>query len=64
MIIVASEQEGNKILDLLKKNEYGKGSAVIGRVVADHHGKVVLKNETGGRRIIDSLTGDQLPRIC
>ena len=64
VIIVASEQEGNKILDLMKRNEYGKEGAVIGRVVADNHGKVVLKNETGGRRIIDSLTGDQLPRIC
>jgi hydrogenase expression/formation protein HypE len=64
VIIVAAEQEGQKILDLLKRNEYGKESAVIGRVVADHPGKVVLKNETGGRRIIDSLAGDQLPRIC
>jgi hydrogenase expression/formation protein HypE len=64
VIIVATEQEGKKILDLLKRNEYGKESAVIGKVVADHPGKVVLKNETGGRRIIDSLTGDQLPRIC
>jgi hydrogenase expression/formation protein HypE len=64
VIIVAAEQDSKKILDLLKKNEYGKESAVIGRVVADHPGKVVLKNETGGRRIIDSLTGDQLPRIC
>ena len=64
VIIVADQQEGQKILELLKRNEYGKESAVIGRVVADHPGKVVLKNETGGRRIIDSLTGDQLPRIC
>jgi hydrogenase expression/formation protein HypE len=64
VIIVTGEKEGENILRLLKKNEYGKESAIIGRVVADHPGKVVLKNETGGRRIIDSLTGDQLPRIC
>lgn len=64
VIIVAGEKEGQKILELLRKNEHGRESAVIGRVVADHPGKVVLKNETGGRRIIDSLTGDQLPRIC
>jgi hydrogenase expression/formation protein HypE len=64
VIIVTAEQEAQKILDLLKRNEYGKESAVIGRVVADHPGKVVLRNETGGRRIIDSLTGDLLPRIC
>ena len=64
VLFVAGEKEGQKILEVLKNNEYGKRSAVIGRVVFDHPGKVVLKNETGGRRIVDSLTGDQLPRIC
>jgi len=64
VIMVADGHESQKILNRLKRDEYGKESTVIGRVVADHPGKVVLKNETGGRRIIDSLTGDQLPRIC
>jgi hydrogenase expression/formation protein HypE len=64
VLIVAEEKDGLKILEVLKNNEFGKQSAIIGRVVNDHPGKVVLKNETGGRRIIDSLTGDQLPRIC
>jgi len=64
VLIVAGEKEGLEILELLKKNELGTKSTIIGRVVSDHPGKVVLKNETGGRRIIDSLSGDQLPRIC
>ncbi|MDP2338196.1 MAG: hydrogenase expression/formation protein HypE [Bacteroidota bacterium] len=64
VLIVASEKDGNKILEILKNNELGRQSAIIGRVVNDHPGKVVLKNETGGRRIVDSLSGDQLPRIC
>jgi len=64
VLIVASEKDGNKILEILKNNELGRKSAIIGRVVSDHPGKVVLKNETGGRRIVDSLSGDQLPRIC
>jgi len=64
VLIVAGEKDGLNILEVLKNNEFGKQSAIIGRVVNDHPGKVVLKNETGGKRIIDSLTGDQLPRIC
>jgi hydrogenase expression/formation protein HypE len=64
VLIVAAEKEGLKILDLMRNDILGKKSAVIGRVVNEHPGKVVLKNETGGRRIVDSLTGDQLPRIC
>ncbi len=64
VLIVAGEKEGLEILEVLKKNKLGTKSTIIGRVVSDHPGKVVLKNETGGRRIIDSLSGDQLPRIC
>lgn len=64
VIIVAGEQQGTKILNTMHNNILGLNSTIIGRVVSDHPGKVVLKNETGGRRIVDSLTGDQLPRIC
>jgi len=64
VIMVADKKVSKEILDLLKRNEFGKESVIIGTMVADHPGKVVLKNETGGRRIVDSLTGDQLPRIC
>jgi hydrogenase expression/formation protein HypE len=64
VLIVAGEKEGLEILEILEKNELGTKSSIIGRFVSDHPGKVVLRNETGGRRIIDSLSGDQLPRIC
>jgi hydrogenase expression/formation protein HypE len=64
VIIVASDKRANEILKIMKNNELGRDCAIIGRVVKDHPGKVVLKNSTGGRRIIDSLSGDQLPRIC
>ncbi len=64
VLIVADKQYTELILGVLQKNEFGKNSAIIGRVVNEHPGRVVLKNETGGRRIVDSLSGDQLPRIC
>jgi hydrogenase expression/formation protein HypE len=64
VIIVAAEEEGGRILDTMKNNDLGRQSAVIGRITSEHPGKVVLKTETGGKRIIDSLTGDPLPRIC
>jgi hydrogenase expression/formation protein HypE len=64
VLIVAGKEYGPAIIEILKNNELGRNCAVIGRVVDDHRGKVVLRNETGGRRIIDSLSGDQLPRIC
>ncbi|MCJ7821412.1 MAG: hydrogenase expression/formation protein HypE [Bacteroidales bacterium] len=64
VLIVASEHEATDILEALRAHESGKDSAVIGKIVNDHPGRVVMKNETGGRRIVDTLSGDQLPRIC
>jgi hydrogenase expression/formation protein HypE len=64
VLIVAAEEMASVIMDVMKRNEFGIRSSVIGRVVREHPGRVVLKNETGGSRILDSLTGDQLPRIC
>jgi hydrogenase expression/formation protein HypE len=64
VLIVADPAESDHILEIMKKNDLGGQSAIIGRVTADHPGKVVLKTGTGGRRIIDLLTGDPLPRIC
>jgi len=64
VLFLVAEKDKLDVLGVLKKNKLGRQSAVIGRVVSDHPGRVTLKNLTGGRRIIDSLSGDQLPRIC
>jgi len=64
VLIVASEDCAKDILEVMKNYEYGKDCAIIGRVVSDHPGRVVLRNNTGGGRILDTLSGDQLPRIC
>jgi hydrogenase expression/formation protein HypE len=64
VLIVADAAESNHILEIMKRNELGRQSAIIGRVTSDHPGKVVLETATGGQRIIDTLTGDPLPRIC
>jgi hydrogenase expression/formation protein HypE len=42
----------------------GAEAAVIGRVVEDPPGLVLLKTTFGGTRIVDMLVGDPLPRIC
>ncbi len=64
VLIVADENQGPGILEVMKRNELGRNSSIIALVVSDHPGRVVLKNRTGGRRILDALSGDQLPRIC
>jgi hydrogenase expression/formation protein HypE len=64
VLIIADPVESEHIIEIMKENELGSQSAIIGRVTEDHTGKVVLNTSTGGRRIIDTLTGNPLPRIC
>jgi hydrogenase expression/formation protein HypE len=57
-------EAADAVLSALKGHPLGKAAARIGEVVADHPGKVVMKSRIGGLRIVDLLTGEQLPRIC
>jgi hydrogenase expression/formation protein HypE len=51
-------------LDCLHSHPLGRDAAVIGRVVRDHPGRVVMRTRIGGSRVVDMLSGEQLPRIC
>ena len=48
----------------MRAHEFGRDAAVIGEVSAKYPGKVVMHTELGGSRIMQKLTGAQLPRIC
>jgi hydrogenase expression/formation protein HypE len=51
-------------VERLKGLEYGSNASIIGEVVDDHHGKVLIETEMGGRRVVHMQVGEQLPRIC
>jgi len=52
------------VLDIMYENPYGKQAAIIGEVVAEHNGRVVMRTSLGASRIVDMLVGELLPRIC
>ncbi len=52
------------VLATMRAHEYGREAAIIGQVMAEHAGRVVLRTALGARRILDMLVGEQLPRIC
>jgi hydrogenase expression/formation protein HypE len=63
-LVIVSRDEVEKVLGIMKKNSYGKGSVIVGEVTAENPGRVLLKTKIGGTRILSMLTGEQLPRIC
>ncbi len=51
-------------LDIFRGHPLGKNGKIIGEITAGHPGQVVMETEIGGKRMIDMLAGEQLPRIC
>jgi hydrogenase expression/formation protein HypE len=49
---------------VMRAHPRGADAAMIGEVVADPHRFVQMETAFGGRRVVDWLTGEQLPRIC
>jgi hydrogenase expression/formation protein HypE len=64
LIAIVAPDAAETALATLRTHEYGREAAVVGRVVAEHPGRVVLRTALGARRVVDMLVGEQLPRIC
>lgn len=62
IIVVSDKNSAYKIKSIMKKNVYGKKTSVIGSVTKEKG--VYLKTLSGMRRMIVSMSGEQLPRIC
>lgn len=54
----------DEVLKTMRKDEFGKDACIIGEVISDNPGNVFMQTRIGGTRIVDMLTGEQLPRIC
>jgi len=56
--------QAERALAVMRTNRYGAKAALIGEVVPEPAGKVYMETRIGGSRLVDMLTGEQLPRIC
>lgn len=63
-IVICTEEHASVALDALQAHPLGQKAARIGTVTEDPHGFVQMITGFGGRRIVDWMAGEQLPRIC
>jgi hydrogenase expression/formation protein HypE len=54
----------DKVLAAMRRNPLGAKACVIGEATPEHPGMVVMRSSIGGQRVVDMLSGEQLPRIC
>jgi hydrogenase expression/formation protein HypE len=64
LIAIVPEHDAAAVLDAMQSHPLGKEAVRIGMVVAEHTGIVTLETRIGGTRVVDMLSGEQLPRIC
>lgn len=64
LVAVVPESEAERLLEIMRSHPLGRQAAIIGRVVEEHAGMVVLKSTIGGEHVVTMLAGEQLPRIC
>lgn len=63
-LAIVSPNFAEQAVEILKKHENGKQAAIIGEVLPTNQGQVLLRSRIGGRRVVNMLPGEQLPRIC
>jgi len=64
LLAFVGRDDAEKALEAMQADELGRESVIIGEVVKEHAGIVVMKTRIGGTRVVDMLSGEQLPRIC
>lgn len=68
MIAIVPEEFAEQALDIIKKSRYGEAACIVGSVKTpageEEQGRLVIRTRIGGRRILDVLQGEGLPRIC
>jgi hydrogenase expression/formation protein HypE len=64
LVAAVAPGDAASVLAAMKSHKYGRKAAIIGEVVKEHPGQVVMKTVLGASRIIDMPVGELLPRIC
>lgn len=64
LVAIVAAEAADEIVQRMRQHPLGGEAAVIGEIVADHAGMVLMKTEIGGTRVLDVMFGEQLPRIC
>jgi len=63
-MIFVPDNIAHEVVRMLSATEEARHAAIIGTVVDEHHGKVLITNPLGGKRVVNMPLGEQLPRIC
>lgn len=64
LVAFVARDAADRVLARMHDHPLGRDAAIIGEVVASHPGRVIQRSRIGGERVVEMLSGEQLPRIC
>ena len=64
VILIADKEASKKIVEIMQSFDKGKQACIIGSINKSEEAQVYMKTQIGGKRIINKLIGDNLPRLC
>lgn len=64
VIAICAPEDAEKMLKIMRDDPLGQNAQLIGRCIEDENHFVQMETGFGGVRMVDWLTGEQLPRIC
>jgi hydrogenase expression/formation protein HypE len=64
LIAILAPEIADRVLAVMQRHPLGADSCIIGEVIDQPTGMVLMKTSVGGTRVIDVMFGEQLPRIC
>jgi hydrogenase expression/formation protein HypE len=64
LVAVVAAEAADAVLHRMRSHPLGEQATVIGEIVSEHPGMVLMKTAVGGTRVLDVMFGEQLPRIC
>jgi hydrogenase expression/formation protein HypE len=64
LVAICAADDAQRLLAAMRSHPLGADAAIVGEVVEDPHHFVQMRTAFGGSRVVDWLSGEQLPRIC
>ncbi|HIP88390.1 MAG TPA: hydrogenase expression/formation protein HypE [Thermococcus paralvinellae] len=64
VVMIVAREYAEEAIEAMKGTERGRDAAIIGEVIAEYRGKVILETGIGGKRFMEPPAGDPVPRVC
>ena len=64
LVAIVGATDAERVVEAMRRTRYGEEAAIVGEVVPEPRGRVLLRTRIGGTRIVTMPSGELLPRIC